>query len=129
MRISNLKTDHLQNPLGYRISRPVFTWLTESDGRTQTWARIEIAADEAGPRKRDDRRVVQVGRIARAEVECVAIDLPDTVRRVREDLLPLVATLRGTTDVLSGFTARSLLGGVRRRPDAPPTTPPVIEPD
>ena len=47
MRISNLKTDHLQNPLGYRISRPVFTWLTESDGRTQAWARIEIAADEA----------------------------------------------------------------------------------
>ena len=56
-------------------------------------------------------------------------ELPATVRRVREDLLPLVATLRGTTDVLSAFSARSLLGGVRRRPDVPPTTPPVIDAD
>jgi len=56
-------------------------------------------------------------------------ELPATVRRVREDLLPLVATLRGTTDVLSAFSARSLLGGVRRRPDVPPTTPPMIDAD
>ena len=50
-----------------------------------------------------------------------------TVRRVREDVLPLVATLRGTADVLSAFSARSLLGGVRRRPDVPPTAPPMID--
>ena len=56
-------------------------------------------------------------------------EIPETVRRVREDLLPLVATLRGTTDVLDRFSARSLLGGGRRRPDLPPTTPPVIEAD
>ena len=54
-------------------------------------------------------------------------EIPDTVRKIREDLLPLVATLRGTTDVLG--SARSLLGGGRRRPDVPPVTPPVIEPD
>jgi ABC-type transporter Mla subunit MlaD len=61
-------------------------------------------------------------------------DLPDTVRRVREDLLPLVATLRGGADVLDRFAgARALLGGFRRAdqpqlPGDPPTTPPVIEP-
>jgi ABC-type transporter Mla subunit MlaD len=57
-------------------------------------------------------------------------DLPDTVRRVREDLLPLVATLRGGADVLDRFAgARSLFGGLRRLPDQPPDTPPVIEGD
>ena len=55
-------------------------------------------------------------------------DLPDTVRRVREDLLPLVASLRGGADVLDRFAgARSLLGGLRRLPPEPPHTPPVIE--
>jgi ABC-type transporter Mla subunit MlaD len=60
-------------------------------------------------------------------------DLPETVRRVREDLLPLVATLRGGADVLDRFAgARSLLGGLRRPeaaplPAHPPSTPPVID--
>ena len=57
-------------------------------------------------------------------------DLPDTVRRVREELLPLVATLRGGADVLDRFAgARSLLGGLRapRLPPTPPVTPPVID--
>ena len=55
-------------------------------------------------------------------------DLPDTVRRVREDLLPLVASLRGGADVLDRFAgARSLLGGLRRLPTEPPGTPPVID--
>jgi ABC-type transporter Mla subunit MlaD len=55
-------------------------------------------------------------------------DLPDTVRRVREDLLPLVATLRGGADVLDRFAgARSLLGFRGRLPTEPPDTPPVID--
>ncbi len=55
-------------------------------------------------------------------------DLPDTVRRLREDLLPLVATLRGGADVLDRFAGgRSLLGGIRRLPGEPPATPPVID--
>ena len=63
-------------------------------------------------------------------------DIPDTIRRIREDLLPVVATLRGTSDILSSFPGRSLLGG-RRRPEAVPTSAvtttippvPVIDPD
>ena len=55
-------------------------------------------------------------------------EIPETVRRVREDLLPLVATLRGGADVLDRFSgARSLLGGLRRLPGEPPATPPVID--
>ena len=55
-------------------------------------------------------------------------DLPDVVRRLREDLLPLAATLRGGADVLDRFAGtRSLLGGLRRLPTEPPDTPPVIE--
>jgi ABC-type transporter Mla subunit MlaD len=53
-------------------------------------------------------------------------DLPETIRRIKEDVLPVVATLRGTTDVLGSFGARALLGG-RRRPETPPTTPAVVE--
>jgi hypothetical protein len=60
-------------------------------------------------------------------------DLPDTVRRIREELLPLVGTLRGGADVLDRFAgARTLLGGLRRPepprlPAEPPDTPPVTE--
>jgi len=57
----------------------------------------------------------------------VVSEIPDTVRKLRDDLLPMAATLRGTTDVLDRFSARSLLGG-RRRPDVP-VVPPVIEAD
>lgn len=68
-------------------------------------------------------------RVGRMLDDPVVSEIPETVRRVREDLLPLVATLRGTTDVLDRFSGRSLLGGGRRRPDVPPTTPPAIEAD
>lgn len=46
MKLSHLKTNHLENPIGYRMTRPVFTWLAESSGQKQSWARIEIAADQ-----------------------------------------------------------------------------------
>jgi ABC-type transporter Mla subunit MlaD len=68
-------------------------------------------------------------RVGRMLEDPVVDEIPETVRKLREDLLPLVATLRGTTDVLGAFSARSLLGGVRRRPETPPTTPPAIEAD
>ena len=64
-------------------------------------------------------------RVGRALDDPVVSDIPDTVRRIREDVLPLVATLRGTTDVLDRFSGRTLLGG-RRRPDVP-AAPPVVE--
>jgi ABC-type transporter Mla subunit MlaD len=67
-------------------------------------------------------------RVGRMLDDPMVDEIPETVRKVREDLLPLVATLRGTTDVLGAFSARSLLGGARRRPAVPPTSPPVVPP-
>lgn len=52
-------------------------------------------------------------------------DIPETIRRIKEDVLPVVATLRGTTDVLDRFSAWNLLGGGRRRPETPLATPPA----
>ncbi|MGI5893355.1 MAG: family 78 glycoside hydrolase catalytic domain [Candidatus Merdivicinus sp.] len=45
MKIIRMKTNHLTNPLGYRMENPTFSWVAESDGIYQKWARVEIAAD------------------------------------------------------------------------------------
>src|SRR5215211_3587255 len=38
----------------------------------------------------------------------VVSEIPDTVRKIRDDVLPLVATLRGTSDMLDRFPGLSL---------------------
>jgi ABC-type transporter Mla subunit MlaD len=55
----------------------------------------------------------------------VVSEIPDTVRRIRDDVLPLVATLRGTSDMLDRFSGRGLLSGRRRPEPATPATPPA----
>ena len=46
MIIEKLRTNHLTNPLGYGIDRPVFSWVvSESTGARQRSARIRVAAD------------------------------------------------------------------------------------
>jgi ABC-type transporter Mla subunit MlaD len=59
-------------------------------------------------------------------------EIPDTVKKIRDDLLPLVATLRGTTEVLDRFSGRLLLPG-RRRAESPaspePPSLPAVIPD
>jgi ABC-type transporter Mla subunit MlaD len=56
-------------------------------------------------------------------------EIPDTVKKIRDDLLPLVASLRGTTDVLDRFSGRLLLAGRRRQePPGPPGPPGSPEP-
>jgi ABC-type transporter Mla subunit MlaD len=56
----------------------------------------------------------------------IVSEIPDTVRRLRDDVLPVIATLRGTSDMFDRFAGRGLLSG-RRRPD-PPATAPVNPP-
>ena len=46
MRIEKLRTNHLTNPLGYRLENPVFSWVVaESTGKKQKCARLRVAAD------------------------------------------------------------------------------------
>lgn len=93
---------------------------------TRLGARVEAILDEVEQPVKD--LAPGLRRVAAVLDDPEVSELPETVRRVREDLLPLVATLRGTTDVLGAFSARSLLGGGRRRPDGPPVVPPVVPP-
>ena len=47
MKIRSLRTNHLENPIGYQMDKPLFTWTAEdSTGTKQQAARIEVALDE-----------------------------------------------------------------------------------
>ena len=46
MRIYDCKVNHLTNPLGFRMTRTVFSWkVREAQGKRQTEARIQAAKD------------------------------------------------------------------------------------
>ncbi len=46
MKIYDMKVNHLTNPLGFRMTRTVFSWkVAEAIGKYQTEARIQVAAD------------------------------------------------------------------------------------
>ena len=48
MQIYGCKVNHLTNPLGFRMTRTVFSWkIKEAQGKYQTEARIQVAADKA----------------------------------------------------------------------------------
>ena len=45
MKIRNLRTNHLENPLGYLMEKPVFTWTAEdASGLKQQSARVQVSA-------------------------------------------------------------------------------------
>ena len=47
MKIYDMKVNHLTNPLGFRMTRTVFSWkVKEAAGKRQTQARIRIASAE-----------------------------------------------------------------------------------
>lgn len=46
MIISHLRTNHLENPLGFYMERPVFSWVvSESTGKKQAAAQIRVGLD------------------------------------------------------------------------------------
>jgi len=48
MRIYDAKINHLENPLGFRLTHTVFSWkVAGAEGKSQRWAHIRVAADEA----------------------------------------------------------------------------------
>lgn len=48
MKITRLKVNHIENPMGFSLGQPVFSWLVEeSAGKNQKAARIRVAKDAA----------------------------------------------------------------------------------
>ena len=46
MQIYDMKVNHLTNPLGFRMTRTVFSWkVKNAEGKKQEAARLQIAAD------------------------------------------------------------------------------------
>lgn len=46
MRITQLKTNHLEKPIGFQMEQPVFSWrVAEAKGKFQKAARIKVAED------------------------------------------------------------------------------------
>lgn len=47
MKIERIYVNHIQNPLGFEIVRPVISWtVTEAAGTHMSWARVLIAEDK-----------------------------------------------------------------------------------
>lgn len=48
MKIEQLRTNHLTNPVGFRLEKPVFSYvITEAEGKKQASARIVVASDRS----------------------------------------------------------------------------------
>lgn len=47
MRIVDCRTNHLANPIGYQMDKPIFSWkVEESNGKKQTAAKIQVSVQE-----------------------------------------------------------------------------------
>jgi ABC-type transporter Mla subunit MlaD len=89
--------------------------------------RIEGILDEVEQPIRDLAPGLQ--RVGKMLDDPVVSEIPDTVRKLREDVLPVVATLRGTSDILDRFSGRGLLTGRRRESPANPRPLPEAVPE
>ena len=50
MKIYHTQVNHLDNPLGFRMNRTVFSWkVKEAKGKKQSYARIRVAMDLDAP--------------------------------------------------------------------------------
>ena len=48
MKITKLRTNHLENPLGYYLGQPELSWIvSEAKGKTCTGVRIQVSQDQA----------------------------------------------------------------------------------
>lgn len=77
MEISRLRANHIKNPVGYELGRPVLSWVvSESTGKRQKAARVRLAEDPAM-----ERVVFDSG--PDAGISSIAYQIPDFV-----ELLP-----------------------------------------
>ena len=48
MKIYHAQVNHLENPMGFRMERTVFSWkVKDAEGKKQSYARIRVASDAA----------------------------------------------------------------------------------
>ena len=46
MKIYHAQVNHLENPMGFRMERTVFSWkVKDAEGKKQSYARIRVASD------------------------------------------------------------------------------------
>ena len=46
MKIYHAQVNHLENPVGFRMERTVFSWkIKEAKGKQQSYARIRVSSD------------------------------------------------------------------------------------
>src|SRR5690625_1288445 len=48
MKINQLKTNRIANPLGFLLNKPILSYIvSETEGTSQTYAQIEVATDQS----------------------------------------------------------------------------------
>jgi alpha-L-rhamnosidase len=68
MRISNLKTNHVRNPLGFALDQPVFSWIVEdTKDKKQAAAQVMVSVDDAFA-----QTIFDSGKVAGSEIDSVA---------------------------------------------------------
>ena len=45
MQITKMRTNHLENPLGYETDLLTLSWIADSTGKSLRFSRVEIALD------------------------------------------------------------------------------------
>lgn len=81
MKITKLRTNHLENPLGYYLGQPELSWIvSEAKGKTCTGVRIQVSQDQTF-----EKVIYDSGRMEKAD--SLGFPLPVPVEEGRKVLL------------------------------------------
>jgi alpha-L-rhamnosidase len=76
VKIAHLKTNHVVNPLGFAIEKPVLSWIVEDTADTQqTAAQVLISYDDAF-----DQVIFDSGKVEGSGIDSLAYRLPITLK-------------------------------------------------
>ena len=72
MKITKLRTNHLENPLGYYLGQPELSWIvSEAKGKTCTGVRIQVSQDQAF-----EKVIYDSGRMEKADSRGFPLPVP-----------------------------------------------------
>ena len=76
MKITKLRTNHLENPLGYYLGQPELSWIvSEAKGKTCTGVRIQVSQDQAF-----EKVIYDSGRMEKADSLGFPLPVPPMIR-------------------------------------------------